>query len=90
MTVMGKAGRETLLGDELRQTRNSRDVSSTSNRAMKITKSMDPKSIKTLSTDNIMSVTEVVKMMPAKLMTIISIKIIPIKSDHLRPAKLSI
>ena len=57
---------------------------------MKIIKLMDPKSTKTLSTDNIMSVTEVVKIIPAKLMAIIFIKIIPIISDHLRPAKLSI
>ena len=90
ITVMGKTGRETFSGGELRQTRNSKDVGSTPNKAIKITKSIDPKSTKTLSTDNIMSVTKAVKMMPAKLMTTTSTKIIPTESDHPRPAKLSI
>ena len=43
-----------------------------------------------MSADNIILVTKAVKMMPAKLMTIISIKFILIESDHPRPVKLSI
>ena len=87
---MRKVGRETLLGSELRQTRNSEDVGSTPNKAIKIIKSMDPKSTKMLSTDNIMSVTEAVKIILTKLIITTSTKIISTESDHPRPAKLSI